>query len=473
MSPEAVTASTPHSHDNPDVFHQHDAFQSLGLALKEADPGSGAGLSHLERTPQADSYSEEYHGVIERLQMLLDERESSHEQIYEMYSQLPSPGVRYLPEKVRHQLLHRLSLIEIKTRKAMLRYMTVVDHMKEASIPLRESEWDSAIAYAGRCFVHVTATEVESALHIWKEMEQEAGVKSGPVTFNILFDIATKAGKLVLAELILDEMQRREIAYTKYSYAGIIYYQGVKGDGAAIRATYREMVEAGQNVDTVVLNCVISSLIRAGELPAAEQVYERMKGLAHRRTGKPIPNSGWRAPRELIRTLDTAAQRGRKRRQYSQRLQAESCLAPDLRTFCTLIDHHAHVTGELGRVAALVEEMRILGVPLHGLIILRIFRGFAHHGGMKYTSWTRQRLESVWASLLSMLDKEMDNVYVEKWMVVWVVRAFARCCGEERALQIWEELRDRWTMAGEDERRAAEHLLRHVLGNRAATGCNE
>ncbi|KAI4095197.1 MAG: hypothetical protein LQ348_004648 [Seirophora lacunosa] len=270
--------------------------------------------------------------------------------------------------------------------------MAVVDHMKEASIPLKASEWDSAIAYAGRCIANVSATEVESALHIWREMEQEAGVKSGPVTFNILFNIATKAGKLVLAEMILDEMQRREVAYTDHSYTGIMFYQGVKGNGAAIRTTYREMVEAGHTVGIVVLDCVISSLIRAGELPAAEQVYERMKDLAHRQTGKPIHHSDYRAPREFIRTLDTAAQRASKRHHSSWQLQAEQCLAPGLR-----------------RVAALVEDMRIFDVPLDGLIMLRIFKGFAFHGGTKYTSWTRQRLELVWASLLSMLDKEMDN----------------------------------------------------------------
>ncbi|KAL8960457.1 MAG: hypothetical protein Q9193_002839 [Seirophora villosa] len=470
VSPEAVPESTSHNHDNPGVFHHQDAFPALDLAVKEAGPGPGARLPYLKRTRPALLYSEEYHGVIVRLQMLLDEEESSHEQIYEMYSQLPSPGVKYLPQEIRRQLLHRLSNIETKTRAAMLRYMAVVDHMKEASIPLKASEWDSAIAYAGRCIANVSATEVESALHIWREMEQEAGVKGGRVTFNILFDIATKAGKLVLAEMILDEMQRREVAYDDYSYKGIMFYQGVKGNGEAIRTTYREMVEAGHIVDIVVLDCVISSLIRAGELPAAEQVYERMKDLAHRQTGKPKHNSDYRVPREFIRILDTAAQRASKRHKCSWQLQSEQCLAPDLRTFCILIGHHACVTGELGRVAALVEDMRTFDVPLEGRIMLRIFKGFAFHGGTKYTSWTRQRLELVWASLLSMLDKEMDDVHLGKRMVVWVVRAFERCCGEERAFQIWEVLRNRWTTAGEETKRLAEHQLRNLLQDRVAAG---
>ncbi|KAI4131052.1 MAG: hypothetical protein LQ341_006398, partial [Variospora aurantia] len=270
--------------------------------------------------------------------------------------------------------------------------------MKEASIPLTESEWNSAIAYAGRCFVRVEATEVESALHIWKEMEREAGVKSGVVTFNILFDIATKAGKHVLAEMVLNEMKTRGLAYNRFS----------------------DLVEAGQIVDTVVMNCVIASLIRAGEFPAAQQVYERMKGLVHRRTGQPIPRSDWRASRDMGRALDKASRTMRNDHQALQRLQAEQCLAPNLRTFCILLDHHVYVTGELRQVTALLEEMQMFDVPLHGRIYVRIFKGFTYHGGMKYTSWTRQRLESVWTSLLSILNEDIGGVQMVKWMVIWV-----------------------------------------------------
>ncbi|KAI4137826.1 MAG: hypothetical protein L6R39_007077 [Caloplaca ligustica] len=345
----------------------------------------------------------------------------------------------------------------------MLRYLTLVDHMKEASIPLDQAEWNSAIAYAGRCFARVEASEVESALHIWKEMEQEAGVKSGVVTFNILFDIAVKADKYVLAEMILEEIESRRLEYNRFSYVGLIYYHGVKGDGAAIRKAYRDLVEAGQIVDTVVMNCVIVSLIRAGEFPAAEQVYERMKRIALRATGQFIPNSDWRATRDLGRALDKASRIMRNDDEGLQRLQAEQFIVPDLRTFCIFVDHHVHTTGELRRVTGLLEDMQLLKVPIHGRIYLKIFKGFAYHGGVKYTSWTRQRLELVWASLLSALEDKMDGVRMMKWTVIWVVRAFAQCCGRQKALQIWEEVRDLWSIAGEDEKGAVEHLLRNIL----------
>ncbi|KAL8657395.1 MAG: hypothetical protein Q9226_001955 [Calogaya cf. arnoldii] len=421
-------------------------------------------MSESDRTSEFPiSYEGDSARAIDRFLHVLEDRISSHGQIYEAYCQLPSPGVRYMAVESRRLLLHRLSVIENKNKKAMLRYMRIVDDMKDASIPLRSSEWNTAIAYAGRCFVHVGALEVESALHIWKEMEQEAGIRSGDVTFNILFDIAAKAGKYVLADMILKEMNERSLQYNRYSYVGLIYFHGLKGDGAGVRRAYRDLVEAGQIVDTVVMNCVIASLIRAGELPAAEQVYERMKRLFHVKTGGFVPHRDWRYSRDLGRVLNQASRQLRQQPEKLRGLQAQQCLAPDVGTFSIFIDYHVRFTGELRRITSLLGEMQDFKVPIQGRMFVKIFRGFARHGGVKYTSWTTPRLEAVWSSLLGALDAQNEGVQLLKWMVVWVVRAFARCCGRARALQIWEEIRDRWKIVEDDEKGSVEHLLRDIL----------
>ncbi|KAI4102405.1 MAG: hypothetical protein L6R37_004416 [Teloschistes peruensis] len=411
--------------------------------------------------PKPQTVEDRYN--LERLHRILGDPQSSHEQIYNAYSQLPSPRIELLSDRKRHDLLHRLSVIEIKSKKAMLRYLSVVDDVQGASIPLKNPEWSSAIAYAGRCFARVEASQVESALHIWKDMEQEAGVRSGTTTFNILFDIATKAGKYVLAEMILKEMNVRKVEYNQFSYVGFIYYHGLKGDATGVRKAYRDLVEAGAIVDTTVMNCVIVSLIRSGEPSAAEQVYERMKRMLREKTGHTVPSSDWREARKASRELDKAFRVMRHDRQQLDRLQAEQCLAPNLRTFSIFIDYHVHMTGELRRIAALLYEMQHLEIPLNGRIFVKVFQGFARHGGVKYTSWTTQRLEAIWEALVQALDEGVEGVYMMKWMVIWVIRAFARCCGRARASQIWEELRSRWKVADEEEKGTVEHILRDVL----------
>ncbi|KAL8669214.1 MAG: hypothetical protein Q9168_006185 [Polycauliona sp. 1 TL-2023] len=354
----------------------------------------------------------------------------------------------------------------------MLRYLRIVDDAKEASIPLIESEWNTAIAYAGRCFVQVDAAalQVESALRLWKEMEQEAGVQSGAVTFNILFDIAAKAGKYVLAEMILKEMNERALHYSRYSYVGFIYFHGLQGNGAGVRKAYKDLVEAGQIVDTVVMNCVITSLIHAGELPAAEQVYERMKQLFHAKTGEPVSHRDWRYTRDLGRILNEASRTLRDQPEKLQRLQSEQCLAPNTRTFSIFIDYHVRFTGELRLITSLLAEMQDFKIPIQGQMYIQIFRGFARHGGVKYTSWTTQRLEAVWTSVLAALHAQDEGVELLKWMVVWVVRAFARCCGREKALQIWEEIRDQWKVVGGEEKGPVEHILRDILQGSSTDG---
>lgn len=401
--------------------------------------------------------------VIERLIRLLENEDTSQGVVLEAYSVLPFPGVSYLPESVLRLLFRRISVVERKNNETMLRYLSVVDDMKAANLPLTEAEWNSAIAFTGRCFAKVTAIEVELALLRWKEMEDEAKVKSGNVTFNILFDIATKSGKFVLAEMILKEMQARGLSINRFMRTGLIYYHGLRGDGDGVRKAYISLVEAGELVDTVILNCVIASLIRAGEPSAAHQVYERMKAFSSSKTGSPVPHQSWRAVRDLGRVLDRAARHHRVYPERRQRLQDELCLAPNLQTYAIFVEHHAKDTGELRRITVLLEEMQLLGIPMHGRIFVKLFKGFATHGGVRYTSWTRQRLESVWASLIITLDEGAPYVMVEKWMVVWAIRAFSKCCGSQRALEIWAELGTRWKAEGPEDERAVYSILRDDL----------
>ena len=394
---------------------------------------------HKALTPTPD----EKPTVLEMLRILCED-EAEQQQVFSAYSAMPFPGVAYLEDRARRRLFHQLSRVEMKSPQSMMRYLSVIDDMKSADIRIRESEWNSAISFAGRCYAKVTAVEVEAALRIWKEMEEQARVKSGNVTFSILFDIATKAGKYVLAEMILKEMASRNLPLNRFAHTGLIYYYGVRQDGQGVRKAYRELVEAGHIVDNVVMDCVTASLLRAGELPAAEQVYERRKQLFARMTDARVPTMDWRKVRELGNVLDKAKLAWTDDSQKIQQIQAEQYLGPDLRMYTSFVEYHCSVSGELRRVTNMLDEMQSFGIPMSGRIFVKLFKGFAFHGGVKYTSWTRARLENVWISLKSVLDSQVKDVSIQKWMVIWMIRAFAKCCGRERTLELWAEIRSRW-----------------------------
>lgn len=368
----------------------------------------------------------------------------THEEAFEAYSALPFPGVSFLSPHKRRLLFRRLSVLEKKSRTSKMRYLSVVDDMNSTDLPMTPAEWNSAIAFCGQCFGRVTAVDVENALKTWKEMEQEASIRSGSITFNILFDMAAKAGKFALAEMILNEMGNRKLKYNRYSRNSFIFYHGLRGDGDAVRRAYREFVKAGEIVDTVVMNCVITSLIRAGEPAAAEQVYERMKRMHAKQTGHRLPPGNWREIRDLSRLLYRAAEHFKEDPWKLQKLREEQSITPDVQTYAHFIEYHVSQTGELRRIAAFLAEMRHLGLPMHGRIFTKLFKGFTYHGGVRYTSWTRARLEIVWESMLGAIDQGLDDVRVMKWMVLWAVQAFDRCAGRQRTLEIWSELRQRW-----------------------------
>ena len=393
---------------------------------------------------------------------ILEDSDCTHEEAFEAYSALPFPGVAHISEHIRRLLFRRISVMEKKCKDSMLRYLSVVDDMKAANLPMTQAEWNSAIAFCGQCFARIKDEDLESAFRTWIEMRDEANVQHGNVTFNILFDIAAKAGRFALAEKILQEMEAKELSINRYARVGIIYYHGLKGDGEGVRRAYRELVEAGEIVDTVVLNCVIASLIKAGEPAAAEQVYERMKRMLSKHTGRPIPSLNWREVRDLGRVLDRAARQFKSHPARLQQLQDEQFLAPNLHTYAIFVEHHVSTTGEFRRIAALLTEMQHLGVPMHGRIFIKLFKGFAYHGGIRYSSWTKARLESVWTSLLDVLDQRLNDVRIRKWMVIWIVRAFECCAGRERTLEVWTELRKMWE-PGSGEVEAVMGTLKDIL----------
>lgn len=409
--------------------------------------------------------------VVEKLVAKLNQPHCSHDAILEAYSALPSLGVTYLSPQTRRLLLRRLSRVENKSPHGLARYLAIVDDMKAANLPMKEAEWNSALAFTGRCHSPVRTVELESALQMWKEMEQTSTSLSGEVTFNILFDLAAKAGKYVLAEMILKEMRARNLPLNRLARTNIIFYHGLQGDGSAVRNAYKSFVEAGEIVDTVVLNCVIASLILAGEPQAAELVYERMKYMYAVATGgSSPPYINWSQSRDLGRVLNQATRDMRAGSQEHRKLQDKQLLCPDLRTYAVFLEYHVMQTGELRRIVALLQDMKILGVPIHGRIFVKLLKGFATHGGVRYTSWTSARLERVWTSLLDMLackddERVDDGIHMGKWMVVWAMRAFDQCCGRARAIDIWAELRSRWK-PGYDEEMAVLTHLGDIFGDR-------
>jgi pentatricopeptide repeat protein len=400
--------------------------------------------------------------AVERLEEALKDINTPPEESYKLYMALPAPRMPYLDANTRHGLLHNLGVVERKDEEGMLRYLSVVDDMKATGIPLTTSEWNCATSFAGRYVGKTTEVEVESGLRSWKEMEHVAGVRGNSATFNILFDLATKAGKFKLAEKIYEEMAKRGHSFNRFHHVSLIHYYGLRADGDGVRKAYKALIEAGEIVDTVVLNCVISSLIRAYEPQAAENVYERMKRLHGDRIGAELPSRDFRKRREVTKALMKMAKHAKRDPAQLPRFQNLSVIAPDVQTYRILVQYLAIHAGELHKAVKYLDEMRWFEVPLNGSIFLALFKGFAIHGGIRYTQWTQDRLESVWRAYLQAIDSQHEGLYIGKWMIVWALKAFGKCSSKDRTMEVWEAIRDKWKPQDE-ELQVATKVLRSLI----------
>ena len=340
----------------------------------------------------------------------------------------------------------------------MQRFLSILDDMKNAHIHIIRSEWTSAMYFAGRCMGRVSADEVQSALYIWRDMEKRAGVKGSTVTLNVLFDVAVKAGKYTLAETFLKELQARKLKLHRHFRVSLLYYYGVLQDGNAVRKAYQDLVSSGDVVDTVVMNSVIAALIRAGEPSAAEHVFERMKRLHATRTHPRQNPWNWRERRQAGLHLTYEGRKlhelGDLKRQ--KHFQDQALIAPDSRTYGLIIRHHASTAGNIDRVQDLLRDMQYNQIPIDGTIFIVVLYGFSSFGGVRYSSWTRDKLENLWSQYLQSVEVGVQRTWFSSMSVIVALKAFRKCTDAERTLQAWQEVQQIWHPSPEGHAAGAE-----------------
>jgi len=400
--------------------------------------------------------------IIQKLERLLGDNNAPPDRIFELYKSLPLPRASYLPRRLFSDILHHLADVPRKTEQVMMQYLSILEDMKASQMPIKLSQWNTAIHLAGRYVgSRATMSELETSLSFWKEMETEAGIKGDKVTFSILFDIAVKAEKYILAESIHKESIRRGLELDRLSRMAQIFYFGVRRDGIGVRRAYLELVEAGEIVNTSVLTNVIAGLISAGELPAAEETFQRMKLLHAEKTGATTPPDNWHDVRQLRKILTVAGNRYRQDVDKRRTFQDASPIAPDSRTYQTFIKFHANESGNIDRLLELLEEMDTNGIRLTGPIFFWVFVGFQNHGGIRYSSWRKSRLELLWGAFLQACDERPFEIYLEHGVAIAAVWAFHKCASRERVQDVWADIRTRWKPTGR-----TLHLVNNILKSR-------
>ncbi|RAL05817.1 pentatricopeptide repeat protein [Aspergillus ibericus CBS 121593] len=360
----------------------------------------------------------EYRSVEIFLDAMWDEKISNH-YVFRLYRDLPAPGVAYLSKSSRGALLRRFADPPHRRWVDSRRYLALVDDMVAAKLPMSLSLWSSAIHLAGRASGKVRQRDLVKAIGIWQQMEHLGGIKSDGVVFTILFDIAIKASQFTVAERLLEEMKKRNIQFRRFGKVSQLYYCGMQGDVAGIQQAFEEFVSSGEIVDTVVMNCLMASFIRAGDVETAQQIYAQMmeaqatlqqagdQSLGSQHPGSPNLVSEMNLYRSRVRKLGRVLQESTSLQgilpDHHRALQNSVRAIPDTRTFHILLSLHAHKTADIHAFMSVLADMeKVFVVPPRGMIYLLLFDGFARNGRHR-KGWTAERLQVTWKAYLRAL----------------------------------------------------------------------
>ncbi|QIW98125.1 hypothetical protein AMS68_003643 [Peltaster fructicola] len=417
--------------------------------------------------------------------------------IWQLYSGLPSPQVYYLSHKDVDRLFQHLAWVEYKSfQGAKEKVFQLLEQCNKEGIALHRHHWTTAITLAGRWVRNIETDQVREAIETWMSMEQH-GIRADPVVFNVLFDVAAKAGRFALADTIHSEMKARDMPINRYFRCSMIHCAGMRKDGDAVRAAFNEFVAGGDIVDTAVMNLVLRSLIRSGEGEAAEHVFSNMKSL-HAEKFPGANARSWQERRAFTKSLTktvAALQKKQKKHEASffgsyysnkdqlEELQRLTPIHPDESTYRIIIGYHALVSGDLGRIQELLSEMRAEGFHIHGSVYVNIFWGFVRHGGFTFSAWTPDLLEHFWREFtaavpyedvlenrsavvqddtsltmtdvdheLSVMSEDHRPVHFSVIVAKNIMHAFYRCCGKARMIKAWKDIQASWvSMTPEEE----------------------
>lgn len=360
-------------------------------------------------------------------EVLNSESVPTTQHLFRLYRDIPAPGVAKLSKTSRGYLLRRLADPPNRRWADVRRYLAVVEDMVTAGLHMSPSLWASAIYLAGRGTGggRVMRRDLVRAVGIWQQMEHLAGIPADAVIFEILFSVAVKAGQYTVAGRLEKEMASRGLAFGRHGMVTKILYHGLCQDVRGISRTLEKFIKSGEIVDTVVLNCLCASYLRAGETRLAERLYARMveaqvelRKKNHHKEGASLRNVSPVGPvlssefvlyrtntRKLGRLLKSSPVLKKLQPEFHRVIQDSLPMAPDTRTFYIFLRHHALQTGRFDMFMSVLHDMEdAFAVPPRHIIYMLLFEGFGLHGS-RVKDWSAKRLRLVWHSYLRALHE--------------------------------------------------------------------
>ena len=358
--------------------------------------------------------------------------------VWALYKGLGSGSMRDLHPVIRHRLLAVMGNPEKKVASALLRYFALLEELRACKIPITRQQYNYALALAAGYVDTIKHEEWVNCMTIWKSFEESTEIRGNEFTFNILFNVATKAGLYDMAQNILQEIETRKLPLDRYYDVSLMFFHGVMGDLPGLLRAYQGMVDAREMIDIVALNCLLTGILRCGETAQALDIYAYMKELHSR-------SLVWDHYFDRVmqkRLMKSFSRMAKSSPSMHRHFQNQVVVKPNKKTFQILIDHFAINKGDWDTTSSIIRDMAHFRIATHGRVFLALFKAFARFGRLPDTQWTEDRFHRVLGAFLTAAEKDkrarrrssasdgvdeyradMDGVYVGRWTVVWAVWA--------------------------------------------------
>ena len=361
----------------------------------------------------------------------IEDHTKSNQYVFSLYKRLPSPGISILSVEERAQLLHRFAHPQDRRRSNARYFLSLFNDMIEAGFKLSKSLCTSAIYFTGHKVPRLEKRDLMDAIAIWHRMESTYGLEADDVVFELLYRIATLSGHFAVADRLYQEMKKRGVRLSRRGYVTMLHSYGFRRDVAGIHKTFEELVSSGEVVDTTVLNCLISSLLNAGDLDTAQNIYSRMMQDSAKSVAKAM-TAHTKAVLLPSTSADFAVRRSRsqnlcaifedyleiRKKQGNQDVpDLYVPVVPNIRTFAILFRYHCLSTGDMTAVSQLLDDMeKFFESPPKVIIYYFLFRGFGIHTSAK--GWTEKLLLGAWDAFKRVLyDSQQRLIDLEpSWL---------------------------------------------------------
>lgn len=339
----------------------------------------------------------------------IEDRTKSNQYVFSLYKRLPNAGLSILSVEERAQLLYRFAHPPDRRRSNARNFLILFNDMIQAGFKLSKSMCTSAIYFTAHKVPRLEKRDLMDAIAIWHRMESMYSLEADGVVFELLIRIATLSGHFAVGDRMYQEMKKRGMRLSRRGHVTMLYSYGTRRDVEGVHKTFEELVSLGQVVDTTVLNCLIASLLKAGDLNTAQQIYSRMirdhvNDIAEAATVRPkavlFPSTSTDFAVRRMRSQNLCAifeaYLERKKMQGKEPLpELHVPIVPNIRTFAILLRHHCLFTGDLTAVSQLLDDMeKIFESPPRVIIYYFLFCGFGTHSSAK--GWTEKLLLGAW-----------------------------------------------------------------------------